>query len=242
MRRSSMHYNKRCFAALRDNKAVRMRWLIAMALGLLGLAAQAQDLLQPQDAAQWQVQTFRRLPATIYTFTPQGLKVHAVRSSALLLRRIEPPQAAPRVAWWWRVDQSGPATDLTKKGRDDRPLAIHFWFATDKKPGIWARLWQRAQTPMAGKSISYTWGGRAEAGAVLANPFLPRDGVIVVLQPGDAALRQWRREQVNLAADYQRVFGIAAPAVAAVAISGDSDDSRAESIGWVKELVILPQQ
>lgn len=217
--------------------AARMKWLIGIGLLLafLGGLAQAADLLRPPHAQDWRLQTFPGLSPTRYTFLPEGLQVHALRSSALLIKRLEPPQPIRTASWQWRVDQAGPATELTQKGRDDRPLAVHFWFAAEKETGA-----QGHQHRMPRRSISYTWGGTAAKGAVLTNPFLPRDGVIVILHPAGAALGEWRREQVDLAADYQRIFQSAMPAVSAVAISGDSDDSHSESIGWVRELVLTP--
>src|SRR5690606_18648294 len=107
--------------------AARMKWLIGIGLLLafLGGLAQAADLLRPPHAKDWRLQTFPGLSPTRYTFLPEGLQVHALCSSALLIKRLEPPQPIRTASWQWRVDQAGPATELTQKGRDDRPLAVH---------------------------------------------------------------------------------------------------------------------
>lgn len=212
---------------------------IAVILLAMGLA---MPLTRLKDAKEWQLVTFPRLPATHFDITPQGVRVAADKSSAMLVRRLEPGIEAKMATWTWRVDIPAPATDLTRKGADDRALAIHFWFAAEKKPNFWARLGglfrKQRGLPTVGHALSYTWGGNAPVGTALPNPFLKKDGAIVILRQADEHTHVWLPETVNLAADYQRIFGAPAPPLIAIALSGDSDDTGTQSVGWVKELTI----
>lgn len=209
---------------------------------VLLMMALAMPLTRPVDAGAWHLITFPHLSATRFTVTPEGVKVAADKSSGLLVRRLNPGVAAKTATWKWRVDVPVPATDLTRKGKDDRALAVHFWFAAEKKPNFWARLGGLVRNqrglPTTGHALSYTWGGDAAIGAVLPNPFLKNDGAIIILRPASEPTGVWRSEAVNLAADYRRIFGADAPPLVAVALSGDSDDTGTMSVGWVKELTI----
>jgi hypothetical protein len=210
--------------------------VILLAMGL------AMSLTQPENAGEWRPVTFPHLPATRFMVTPEGVRVVADRSSGLLVRRLDPGVAAKTATWKWRVDAPVPATDLTRKGKDDRALAVHFWFAAAKKPNFWARLGGMVRNqrglPTTGHALSYTWGGDAATGALLPNPFLKKDGAIIILRPASEPTGVWRSETVNLAADYRRIFDADAPPLVAVALSGDSDDTQTMSLGWVRDLTI----
>ena len=73
--------------------------------------------------------------------------------------------ATPILTWRWRVDAAPPATDLTKKGGDDRALALYIAFAFDPaRAGAFERVTLVAVAKLAGKQLpgrvlTSMWGG-----------------------------------------------------------------------------------
>jgi hypothetical protein len=103
---------------------------IAAALALPALAAPPT----PLEAAGWSHLTFRRIPPTRFKLGAGGaIEIEADRSSSILYRAIRvDPAATPRLGWRWRVDAGVRATDLARKGGDDRALAVLVGFAFDR--------------------------------------------------------------------------------------------------------------
>lgn len=143
-----------------------------------------------------------------------------------------------RLSWSWRVDRAVPDTDLTEIGTDDRSLAIHLCFPADTRDET---FWQRVgrsitatfAEPLAGKVLTYVWGGSAPRGSRLVNPHLGGDGALIVLRPGTTATGQWLMEEVDYVADFRAAFGYDPPQPTFLAISSDSDDSVSRSEGAV---------
>ena len=127
-------------------------------------------------------------------------------------------------SWSWTVKQSVPATDLARKGGDDRNISLYFVFV----PEAMAPQLQNAniRSLLGNKDvriIQYAWGGNAARGAVIPSPYGPAgQGVTIPLR---AAGTGSFKESVDLAADYARAFGGSKGALVGLAVSGDSDDT-----------------
>ena len=74
---------------------------------------------------------------------------------------------------------------------------------------------------------------------MLENPFMKGDGVIIVLQGGDAPTGKWVSERVDFMADFEAAFGYRPDPPKGIAISGDSDDSGVMSRARVRGLRFL---
>lgn len=205
----------------------------------LAVPAAAAD---PLVAAGWQHLTFRRLPPTRFLPGPAGsVAIEADRSSSILYRaaRID-PAATPVLSWRWRVDAGVPATDLAKKGGDDRSLAVLVGFAFDRANATGGeRTRHRFETMIAGTEppgvvIFYVWGGAA-AGRTLRSPYR-RNNFLVTLRAADAPLSRWLDERVDIAADYRRLTGHAPPPVVQLGLCSDSDDTRGRVRGAISRL------
>ena len=137
-------------------------------------------------------------------------------------------------SWTWSVDVSVPATDLTLKGGDDRNLSLYFVF-----------LPEDVATRSQGKSIRsllnnddvrvliYVWGGAHRRGEVLDSPYLGPRGRTLVLRPSGTGAES---ESIDLARDFQRVFGAAATSLVGIAVSADSDDTDSAIEGRISNL------
>ncbi|MCF6443331.1 DUF3047 domain-containing protein [Nereida sp. MMG025] len=130
---------------------------------------------------------------------------------------------ATRANWSWSVDQSVPATNLARKGGDDRNISIYFLFAPDDQ----ARALSGAgiRKLLSNKDVrvlQYAWGGNHGRGAVLQSPYAPGQAVTVALRQAGTGQNS---ESVNLASDYARAFGGAPGKLLGMAVSADSDDT-----------------
>lgn len=192
--------------------------------------------------AAWKHLTFRNLPPTRFAPGAAGtIEIVADRSSSILYRatRVD-PAATPRLNWRWRVDAGVRATDLAKKGGDDRSLAVLVGFAFDRAhASVGEAARHRVETMMAdteppGVVIFYVWGG-AEAGRTTRSPYR-RNNYVIILRAASTPTGRWLDESVDVAADYRRLTGHAPPPVVQLGLCSDSDDTNMVVRGAVSEL------
>lgn len=91
----------------------------------------------------------------------------------------------PKLQWQWRVDRDISATDLSAKGKDDRPAAVHLWFE-DKSASASGALGSLVGKPCVGYLMTYVLGGKQRAGSVIRNPYFPKKGMVIVLRDSRA--------------------------------------------------------
>ncbi|MEM7221937.1 MAG: DUF3047 domain-containing protein [Pseudomonadota bacterium] len=226
-------------------------WALAVGLPLGPAAAEPRDVQPTQVAAQsplpaelsdagWRLLELPGKPPARFSGSERtGLQVSADGGVGFLYRPLADGEAGKaRMSWHWRVDSAPPPSDLSVKGADDRPLAIHLWFPEENS--FWGGLKSAAgalfDVPVPGKVLTYVWGGTQARGEKLVNPHLRDDGVLIVLRSGRQAPGGWVREQIDIAADFQMGFGYPPPAAAYIAISADSDDRPGRSLALVKDI------
>jgi hypothetical protein len=161
-----------------------------------------------------------------------GLAIEGEGAGSFLWRRVEGLPAC--LSWRWRVDLGPPPTDLTRRGGDDRAVAVAVGFAGWPSR---ATLWQRtqhaaAQTragshPLPRSVLIYAWGGTGREPPHFYSPWLGGLGKVRVLRPANAPTGRWFEESVDLAADWRSAFGGDPPPLQEIAISTDADDTRA---------------
>ncbi len=192
------------------------------------------------EQAGWKVLTLSRKPPTHFVGRVDGvIKVTAESSVAFLYRDVPSASQHKRyLSWRWRVDLAMTPTDLSRKGHDDRPLALHVSFPSrSNKRDLWQRL-RRAfiGAPLSGKLLTYVWGGIGQRGDKLVNPHVEGDGVIYILRSGHTPTGQWFTEKIDIAADFERAFGYEAPPPIYIVVSADTDDTASRSIGWIADI------
>jgi len=195
----------------------------ALALPVAGARPALAQALDPRlTEAGWRLQAVRGRAVAHFELDQAGIITVMARDAVgFLLRPF--PGPATRLAWRWRVDAAAAPSDAAERGADDRSAAIHVLFASTGG-GIFSAM-RRGLTPegMAGRGLTYCWGGGA-AGRRLPNPYAPRDGAVIILRGPEAPLGTWLEEVVDVAADYRAAFGEAPPAVTHLALSADTDD------------------
>ncbi|NJO34000.1 MAG: DUF3047 domain-containing protein [Rhodospirillales bacterium] len=110
---------------------------------------------------------------------------------------------AATAQWSWKVDQGVRPTDLTKRGEDDRAIAVYFVFgeASDAAKAPTALL-----STSTTRALVYVFGGNGPRAALLPSPHMGQRGKFIILRPADAPKQQWLHESVDLTADYVRAF------------------------------------
>lgn len=212
-------------------------WLFATP-NQLALAA---DITFGTDLAtsRWSIVSFpfkRSITTTIVNTTT--LEVVADRAAGMLWHALpQIPAMAGKAEWSWRAEEGVGPTDLTRKGADDRLMAIYFVFGqpSDKDKDVMSVL-----NSTSVSALVYVFGGSGTKGTVLPSPHMGARGKFIILQPATAERRRWLDEQVDLEADFQRAFGRAPPSLLGIAISSDSDDTGGTNKVRVRGIRIGP--
>ena len=225
--------------------STRLAALIALVGTLVAAPASSAPagLSAELERAGWQLlEVPGKATARFTQSRPDRIDVRADDAVAFLYRPVDGGMGPKRrLVWNWRVDEAVPATDLSLASGDDRSLAVHVIFPLDEdRLSFWQRieagLTRLAAPPLAGKVLTYVWGGAHPQGTVLANPHLQRWGQIIILRSGAEPVGQWLMEDIDFVADFRKAFGYRPPAPAFVAISSDSDDTMSSTSGVIAGL------
>ena len=197
------------------------RRFLAIALTVLAMPALAAPV---SFDGSWKTQKLSLFSSNKYGFNGNSVSVSSDGSVSLAYRRLDASYwDASSAQWSWRVDEGVPATDLRKKGGDDRNLALYFVFLPeDQAEALKGASVRKLLTNKAARVLVYVWGGAHNRGAVLSSPYLGNRGKTIVLRGSGTGSAS---ENVNLARDYGNAFGGNA-ALVGVALSGDSDDTN----------------
>jgi hypothetical protein len=134
----------------------------------------------------------------------------------------------PRLGWRWRVDRGLVVPDERVAAGDDFAARVYVMFRLDPaRATLGQRLRHRLGAALYGReppgsALNFVWASRAEIGSTWTNPFADSAKMVVVetgRHPG------WRREEVDVRAWYQALFGVAPPPVLGLAIMSDSDNT-----------------
>jgi DUF3047 family protein len=121
----------------------------------------------------------------------------------------------PVLTWWWKVVSFPAGADLRER-------------ATSDATGHLFVIWPRFPEMLRSRLIGYVWEPRAPADAIFTSK---KTGTVtyVVLRSGREGVGAWVEERRDVAADYRRIYGAAPPDPAALALSIDTNDTRARA-------------
>lgn len=191
--------------------------------------------------SDWKKVKFPGIKATEFTVSKEGrVDLFMDQSSGLLFRPLTAAeQNYSSLAWQWKVDQNFPPASLSDKDKGDSPVTVHVWFPKgkgDKNNGFKKFIGRLLGYKIPGRVISYVWGGTGLRGEVIENPHFEKKGYFIILKPGNFNRKSWVNEQVDFRSDYEKIFNEPAPMPTHVAISGDSDNSRAVARASVRKV------
>lgn len=243
----------------------RWRWWSAAvaAVACVGLAQASASLVpigavdgdEGLPAAPWVVETLpdQRLPVTAFRVVRidggQALRIEADASYGNLVQRLNRPAGPAGLSWRWRVDRLNRAADLRSRQADDTSakVCVMFDLPIERVPFVERQLLRLARTrmgqPLPAATVCYVWDTLLPAGTRIDNAYSRRVRYLV-LRSGAAPGRGWVAEQRNLAEDFHQLFGDesprALPAITAVALGADADNTGGRSLAYVADLRLEP--
>jgi hypothetical protein len=226
--------------------------LVMLAAPLLGGAVSPGRTDPALEAEGWHAAHWDGIAPARFAARPGGVTIRAERESSFIWRRLpaERPEGASQcLSWRWRVDAGLPATDLTRRGGDDRAITLSIGF-TEFGPSV--SLATRAQHALAQAQagehklprsvLGYVWGGTGREPAFFPSPWLPGITRLRVLRSADAPRGTWLEERVDLAADWRAAFGpgTAVPPLREIVLAADTDDTGARLEAMVEGIRFGP--
>jgi hypothetical protein len=215
---------------------------------LLGGAASPGDTAPELAAAGWRKVQWRGISPAEFAATAGGIRVRANGQGSFIARPLA--GAATCLAWRWRVDAGPPATELTRRGGDDRALAVAVGFAGFGPEADFATRAKHAaaqaavsQARLPRSVLTYVWGGtgREGGGGFFPSPWSAGISMLRVLQPADAPRGQWIEQRVDLGADWRAAFrGGEVPPLLELIIATDADDTGARVDAQVEDIRLVP--
>lgn len=153
--------------------------------------------------------------------------------------------AAGVLSWRWRVDQPLPAADLRTRQGDDAALKVCAMFdlPRERVPFVERQLLRLAESrvgeALPSATLCYVWDPAWPRGSVVPNAYTRRVRFVTL----DGAPGAWQSERHDLEADFLRAFGDESrtvPALTAIAIGADADNTGARSVGWMDGVRLEP--
>lgn len=210
--------------------------VLSLALPVV-LAASAVSAGPISFGGNWNEQRLQLFNSNDYSFNGGSMSIASDGGVSLAwTRTARGDWGATGASWNWSVDQSVPATDLRRKGGDDRNISIYFVFLPEADAAAMegANIRQLNNNPNV-RILQYVWGGNHGRGSVQQSPYAPGQGANVILR---AAGTGSNSENVNLANDFATAFGGAPGALVGIAVSADSDDTGSNIRASVSNLAV----
>lgn len=129
----------------------------------------------------------------------------------------------PVLAWKWRPQVFPAGSDERESARNDSVLGVYAVFP---------------HSPFSVKTVKYVWSLAAPVGTTAsASMGLTR---MLVLRSGAPRDAGWVEEAVNVARDYQRLFGEAPKPPRGIAVLTDADDTKSRAVGDYAAFRVCP--
>lgn len=194
----------------------------------------------------WTHGTYQGVRPAQFSLEADGaLRIQADATGSFVWRRLS--GVVQCLSWRWRVDFGPPATDVTRRGGDDRAIALAIGFQGFPPR---ATAWQRAQHAIAQGAagnhtlpravLIYIWGGTGTEPPRFYSPWLAGLGKVHPLRHARSQTGQWFEERRDLDADWRAAFGGDPPMLQEVAVGCDVDDTRSRLDARVERIRLTP--
>ena len=198
----------------------------------------------------WDEIKFDDLPENIFTAVDEveglsrQIQVNSEGTISIAFFNVEEVNLdiSPYLEWSWQSLTPLVDTDTTKKGGDDRTLAIYVAFPYQPdKASFGDRLRRQAVELLRGpetpdRILTYIWGGGADQGEKIQNPYAGENGQFIYLRTPKDGKEIWFPERVNIQQDFIDAFGFEPVSPVYVGIGSDSDDTGIKIRARVKGL------
>ena len=187
-------------------------------------------------------------PASVFDIADiDGKKVLRVRTDASWGSVVHPVTGPANVLEFsWRLDKPLMRSSLTAKATEDAALKVclSFDMPIDNVPTgerLLLKLAQRfSRDKLPTAMLCYTWAYTDSVGSVVASPVTGRVRYWVLNAAADP-LRAWQPHTRNVGADFLKAFGAESPfipAVVAIVIGADADNTQDTSLGYVGDVTL----
>lgn len=213
-----------------------MRWLPLVLALAISEPVVILDLVTahagPGLPSGWQVRAVRgqRAPDVEVSRDDEGarLKLSGSGRAAWFYRELpaEIAEAPGTMQWSWRITAAPPTADLRVESLDDSPMRVYVVFG---KPGFLRN---------SARIIFYSAGNAEPSGFSRAS--FGSDKLYVIRVDGGADRSRWVDHTVDPFADYRRIWKAPPPAITAVGVMQDTDQTRALASAELRRLVWVP--
>jgi hypothetical protein len=156
----------------------------------------------------------------------RALELKSTDEHSTIAKELEiDPSVTPILEWAWRVITQPAGADLTKRATSDATGHIFV-------------VWPKFPAMLRSRLIGYVWDPIHPVGTILKSQ---KTGTVsfVVARSGLQGLGEWSIERHDVAADYRRIYGEAAPKPGAVALSIDTNDTHATAVTRFGRIALL---
>ncbi len=193
---------------------------------------------------KWEEIRFEGKTPNIFTSCGDGcVQIVTNMSVSMIVRPIDIDlEHAPILSWEWRIEKETTFSDLSIKGKDDRAVALYVAFPYNPNHSSFAESLLRPFVELKrgrnapGRVISYVWSGYGNRNQIIQSPYLSPGGAIMILRNQLAKSGKWIRERVDVASDYQRIFGMKPDMANYILISSDSDDTQTSNQASIRSI------
>lgn len=155
---------------------------------------------------------------------------------------------AKTIQFQWRLDKALSQASFKDKSTEDAALKVcaSFDMPADRIPAGERALFKLAQFVSREKlptsTLCYVWANAEELGSIHASPTTARVRYMV-LDSAASPLKAWKSHKRSLSEDFLKAFGTetqTVPAVTAIIVGADSDNTQDISLGYVADIVVQP--
>lgn len=129
----------------------------------------------------------------------------------------------PILRWSWKVEGVLAKGDASTKEGDDYPARVYMVF-----PSL--LFWKT-------RGINYIWANKLPQGQAVPNAFASKI-IMLAVESGPAKAGQWVSEERNVYEDFKKLFNEEPPALGAVAIMTDTDNTGGRAIAYYGDITL----
>ena len=195
-----------------------------------------------QDKTQWETVVLPGKLRTAFRLeNHQGrpsLRAEAERSASMLRQKLQiAPEQLHRLVFEWQVQDLIANADMRERDSEDSPVRLMLAFDGDRsKFSAKNAMLSDLTLALTGEempyaTLMYVWSNQLPVESVIVNPRTDRVRKIV-LESGPERLKQWRRYERQIRADFEKAFGEPPGALLGLAIMTDSDNTQGQARAW----------
>ena len=129
----------------------------------------------------------------------------------------------PILRWSWKVEGVLAKGDAFTKEGDDYPARIYIVF-----PAF--LFWNT-------RGINYIWANKLSKGQAVPNAYADKV-IMLAVESGPSKTGQWVSEERNVYEDFKKLFGEEPPALGAVAIMTDTDNTDGHAVAYYGDITL----